>query len=443
MITRSVRLTSWLPVLAAAVLLFIQIFSPSRAIMFMLVILLGLIGVSYVWIRQLSEGVYLERQRRHGWAQVGDLIEERWIMHNESWVPVLWAEVKETSDLVGYDASRAVGLGIRQSARWMTRGTCQRRGVYTLGPLTVTMGDPFGLFRVQILHDYVDTFVIFPPLATLPPLVTPRGSARGSGRVNRRSLDLTTNASSVRPYVPGDALNRIHWRSTARRSTSEREDFQVKEYDLEPSGDLWIILDMEQRVHAGEGIESTEEYGVVTAASLANQLLRENHAVGLITHGGQQPIILPPQKSHQQLWEILRVLAGLHAESALPLEGLMEMLEPVAGRGMSAVVITPSLDAAWLEGLTALMRHGIYATAILLDAPSFGAPGELKGLRGALADLGVLSHTIAKGFRFAQITQRRRYDPEFKVMGTGRAVMVNQGERAEWTPVGAGQAGER
>ncbi|MBC7316964.1 MAG: hypothetical protein H5T70_11140, partial [Chloroflexi bacterium] len=157
MVTSSVRINSRLPLLAAAVLLLFQIFSPSRAVMFMLVIILALLATGYVWARQLSKGVYLERQRRYGWAQVGDTIEERWIMHNESWVPVLWAEIYEKSDLIGYNASRAVGFGIRQSIRWTTSGTCQRRGVYTLGPLTITMGDPFGLFTVQLLYNYVDT----------------------------------------------------------------------------------------------------------------------------------------------------------------------------------------------------------------------------------------------------------------------------------------------
>ncbi|MBC7255832.1 MAG: DUF58 domain-containing protein [Chloroflexi bacterium] len=442
MVTSSVRINSRLPLLAAAVLLLFQIFSPSRAVMFMLVIILALLATGYVWVRQLSKGVYLERQRRYGWAQVGDTIEERWIMHNESWVPVLWAEIYEKSDLIGYNASRAVGFGIRQSIRWTTSGTCQRRGVYTLGPLTITMGDPFGLFTVQLLYNYVDTFVVYPPIAALPPLVTMRGSARGSGRANVRSPDLTTNAAAVREYAPGDALNRIHWRTTARRTTPENEDdFYVKEFDLEPSGDLWIILDMDARLHVGEGLESTEEYGVILAASLANQLLRENHAVGLITYD-QKPIIIAPQKGHQQLWEVLRALSGVHAQSPLPLKDLMEMLEPAAGRGMSAAVITPSAEAGWIEGLTMLLRRGIHPTAILLDAQTFGADVDLRGIRNALADLGVPSHTIGKGFRFQQIVQRRHQRPEYKVLGTGRVIVVSPGEPASWVPVGGGKATE-
>jgi uncharacterized protein (DUF58 family) len=405
--------------------------------MFVLLAILGVLGLCYLWARQMASGVTIQRQRRYGWAQVGDVIEERFIMHNDAWFPVLWAEVRDSSDLPGYNASRAVGLGPRSSTRWNTEGTCERRGVYTLGPLEVLMGDPFGLFKVTLAHDYKESFVVYPPIAALPRLVEPRGMARGAARTNVRSLDLTTNAATVRPYVPGDALNRIHWRTTARRSSPDQEDIFVKEFDLEPSGDLWIILDMDARVHAGEGLESTEEYAVVLAASLANQMLRDNHAVGLISHAAE-PIIIRPQKGHQQLWELLRILAGLHAVSEVPLGQVLDLVEPIVGRGMSAALITPSADPEWIKGLTNLLRRGIHPTSLLLDASTFGGDGNMRGIVGFLADLGVPAHITGQGFKFEQITQPRQQRPEYRVLGTGRVVAVHKGDEASsrWTSVG-------
>lgn len=436
----SIKLTSRAPVVVAVAMLILQIFSPAPAIMFVLVIITGVLAVSYLWARQLAGRVVLQRHRRYGWAQVGDIIEERFIMHNDALVPMLWAEVHDFSDLPGYDASRAIGSGARSTTRWTTSGTCRRRGVYNLGPIQVSAGDPFGLFIVTLYHDYSETFVVYPPIAALPPLVEPRGMARGSARTNVRSLDLTTNASSVRQYVPGDALNRIHWRTTARRSTQELEEVFVKEFDLEPSGDLWLILDMDSSVHAGEDVESTEEYAVVLAASLANQMLRSNHAVGLVTYG-EEPIVIPPQKGHQQLWELLRVLAGAHATVQIPLHSLLELVEPVMGRGMSAAVITPSSDPEWIKGIGDLLRHGIHPTGILLDARTFGGHGEIRGVTAALADLGVVAHIIGKGFRFEHISERRQQRPKYRVLGTGRVIVVSPGEGTEWVPVGESSEG--
>lgn len=443
MIKTSLKMTSWVPLVTVVILLLLQIFSPAPAIMFILVVISGVLLISFIWASQMARGVTLQRQRRYGWAQVGDVLEERFTMHNDSWLPVLWAEISDFSDLPGYNASRAIGLGSMASTRWTTEGICQRRGVYTLGPIEVSMGDPFGLFSVKLQHNYKETFVVYPPIAALPALMEPLGIARGSARTNIRSLDLTTNASSVRHYVPGDALNRIHWRSTARRSMFEQEEIFVKEFDLEPSGDVYIVLDLYGPNHAGEGDESTEEYAVILAASLANQMLRENHAVGLVAYG-KEPMVIRPQKGHQQLWELLRILAGVHPNATLPLGQVLEQVEPIIGRGMSATLITPSADGEWIKGMTALLRRGIHVTGLLLDARSFGGQGDMQAVLGALADLGVVGHVIAKGFHFEQITERRQQRPEYRVLGTGRVIKVSAGEasEAEWVPLGQGGAGK-
>ena len=208
MVTTSIRLTSRLPVVVAGILLVLQIFSPAPPVMFGLTVLVVTLIVAYLWARQLAQGVAMNRERRYGWAQVGDILEERFTLHNDAWVPILWAEVRDFSDLPGYSASRAAGLGTRSTSRWRVTGTCQQRGLYRLGPTQILMGDPFGLFEVTLTHDYSEAFVVYPPIAALPSLIEPRGMSRGSTRTNIRSLDFTTNASSVRQYAPGDALKR-------------------------------------------------------------------------------------------------------------------------------------------------------------------------------------------------------------------------------------------
>ena len=431
----TIRLTSRIPLYVGVLLLLLQVFSPAPPIMFALMIIGGVLALSYIWARQLANRIELVRQRRYGWAQVGDVLEERFTMHNDAWVPLLWAEIRDESDLPGYNASRAIGMGPSTSTRWTTSGTCARRGVYTLGPIEISTGDPFGLFEVTISHDFSETVVVYPPIVALPTLLEPHGRVRGTARTNVRSLDFTTNASSVREYVRGDALSRIHWKSTARRSMPDREKFFVKEYDREPSGDLWIILDMHAGVNAGEDLESTEEYAVLIAASMANEMLRTNHAVGIMTHG-DEPIVIPPQKGHQQLWELLRVLAGLHATSEVPLYNLLQLFEPVSGRSISAAIITPSSQPEWISGLSLLLRHGTHPTGILLDASTFGGSGDMQGVLGALADLGVAGHVIGKDFRFEHLTEKRQQRPEFRVLGTGRVIVVGQGEESPWVTVG-------
>lgn len=436
MVTRTVRVRSWLLIILVLGLFVLQVFSPARAIFFVFIALASVLAISYFWASTLSRRVSIQRLRRYGWAQVGDILQERWIMHNDAWVPLLWAEVREYSDLVGYDATRAVGLPARSSHQWTTQGACRMRGLYTLGPLVATMGDPFGLFEVQLVDNHTDSFVVYPAVVPLPDLLHERGLDRGAGRASVRSLAFTTNASSVRSYVHGDALKQIHWRSTARRSLPGAEALLVKVFDREPSGDLWVVMDMDAAVHVGEGEESTEEYAVTLAASLAGQAIHEGRAVGLITHTAS-PILIPPRKGHEQLWELLRVLAPVYATSKVNLHDLLSLAMPALSRNMSVAIITPSSDPGWFDGLGMLLTHGITPTVMLMDGSSFDGGPSLAGVQGALADLGVPSHVIGKGYGLRPET-RAVQEPEYKVLGTGRVVVVNPRTQSEWVPVGPG-----
>jgi uncharacterized protein (DUF58 family) len=413
-----------LPAIIAVVLVTLQIVAPAPPLTYVLAVLGGAVAIGYYWARQMAENVTLERDRRYGWAQVGDVLEERFSLRNESSLPVLWAEIRDGSTLPGYTASRVTGVDGHNYTYWISEGECHRRGIFTLGPLRIRMGDPFGFFSVEVQAGQETSFVVYPVIAALPPLELPRGSAPGHVRAIRRSADATPNVSTVRPYVPGDTLRRIHWRTTARR-----DELYVKSYDREPAGDLWIILDLHQAVQAGEAELSTEEYGVTLAASLADAMLRQNRAVGLLSDGAEYTL-QRPETGETQLWRILSSLAAAEAVGQRSLGDLITQAIPVLGRGITATVITPSTDAEWLPSLVDLERRGMATSVLLLDAASFGGSGNVDAMVSVLSDRGVPTRVVRKSHRFRPLVEPRRQRPIYKVLGTGRVIAVPPGQDA-------------
>ena len=407
-----------LPAIIAVVLVTLQIVAPAPPLTYVLAVLGGAVGIGYYWAREMAQKVWLERDRRYGWAQVGDILEERFTLRNDSALPVLWAEIRDRSTLPGYTASRVTGVDGHSYTHWISEGECRQRGIFTLGPLHVRMGDPFGFFSVDLQVGEETSFVVYPVIAVLPPLEPPRGTAAGRVRAISRSADATPNVASVRPYVPGDTLRRIHWRTTARR-----DDLYVKSYDREPAGDVWIILDLQGAVQAGEAELSTEEYGVTLAASLADAMLRQNRAAGLLSDGAEYTL-LRPETGETQLWRILASLAAAQAVGQRPLGELIAQATPVLGRGITATVITPSTDPEWLPSLIDLQQRGIATSVLLLDAVSFGGSGNVEAMVSLLSDRGVTARVIRKSFRFRPLVERRRQRPTYKVLGTGRVIAI-------------------
>lgn len=412
-------------------LFLMQLVIPNRAWSFLLLGLGGTLALSYLWARQMAASLILTREQHYGWVHVGDLLEERFSMRNDSLLPATWVEIDDHSDLPGYSARSVRSADGHQTIKWRTDGICRQRGLFTLGPWQAHVSDPLGLFQVTFDFPESRTILVYPPIVHLPTLRLPRGAAVGAGRTSRRALEVTANAAGVRAYVPGDSINRIHWRTTARL-----ESLMVKTFDLEPSGDLWIVLDLDATVQAGQGEESTEEYGVILAASLSNRTLRQNRAVGLVAYGTTAgiadrdpeplPTLVLPQKGTAHQWRILQALATVRAGGNWPLERVLTEMDRNLGRGTTLAVITPSCDPAWVASLLPPMRRGVTPTAILLDPASFGGQGNVDALTGLLADFGVSSHRIVKGTPFTPVVEHKRIGrPEYKVLpGTGRVIAV-------------------
>ena len=226
-------------------------------------------------------------------------------------------------------------------------------------------------------------------------------------------------------------MHRVHWPSTARHA-----QLMVREFDREPSGDLWLIVDMDADVQAGRDAEATQEYAVILAASLAGQFARsgERRGVGLLI-SGRSPQMLPPARGQAQLWRILEALAQAEPASGLPLAALLKQSSPSLGSGRTLVVITPSSDPAWVAPLLPLAARGNAPTAVLLDAATFdaGQPridgAGLLGLRDLLARQRIPSHVLAQGFPFRPVERIRRQRRELKTLpGFGRVVAVTVDE---------------
>lgn len=424
-----IRLRSRLWPALAGLMLVLQILWPDKTWTALLVILGGGWLLAWLWVRSLARHLQIEREMRYGWTQVGDRLEERFTVSNTGWAPAVWLEVRDHSNLPNYTASRVTAVGAEDITQWRTEGVCTRRGLYTLGPTTLRCSDPIGLYSLETHLPDSAVLLVLPPVLPLPTIEVASGGRAGEGRRHRLSaLEHTVSVQTVREYLEGDPLKAIHWPTSARR-----DQLYVRQFEQMPSSDWWIFLDLHARVQIGEGDRSTEEHGVVLAASLADRGLRQGHAVGLVTCG-QELTWLPPRRAAPQLMDILRALA-LATRGSRPLEDLLEQARKSIRAGASLVLITPDLRPDWLGALLQLSPLGITPTVLLFDPVSFGGQGSARGLADLLHEHGI-SHTIVTADLLDRPEMRgREGEWEWRITGPGKAVPVRRPLQVEWRRV--------
>lgn len=379
----------------------------------------GVIVVSLLWAWLNQRGLSLRRATRTHRSQVGKYFEETLELENHSAWPKLWVEVHDFSDLPGHQVSRVVNsLGRGATSRWQVRTLARRRGRFTLGPVTLTSGDPLGIFRFTREGSDTASLVVTPPTVDLPGFSPPTGYLPGGESVHRRTPYVTSSVSGVRDYVPGDSINRIHWPSTARTGR-----LISKEFELDPLADVWMFLDMYEDAHAEapwneadddtvlpwltrrvEQMElppSTVEYGVTIAASLAQHFLQSDREVGFLSYAEKREVV-QPDRGERQLTRLLEILAVIQARGRLPIAEALATDGATLARHTTLIVITPSTDSRWVTVLRGLRARGVHGVAILLAGRTFGPAPDWAPTLADLQASGLAAYVVKNGDELAE-----------------------------------------
>ncbi len=370
---------------------------------------------SWLLSRYSLRGLQLVRSSRTQRAQVGQVFEERFDLVNQGRFLRLWVEVRDESNLPGSEGSRILSLiEGKQGRSFLARTRLVRRGVFPLGPTVLAAGDIFGMFPVEKHFPVQETLLVYPLMVEIRDFPNPSGLLPGGESLRRKTHQVTPNASGVREYMHGDALNRIHWLSSARR-----DNLMVKEFELDPLADVWIFFDAYTYGHYSKPAvpesESTKvidlfqrdvkielppesvEYGISSAASIARYSLRRGRAVGLVA-AGKHLALLPPDRGGRQLGKILEALSLLEAKCNLPLRALVETQVKHITRGSTVVLVTPSGSRDMTILVDFLVQRGLRPVYVFIDPATFGGPksdGLAQGMQ--LKSMGVPFRRIVCG----------------------------------------------
>jgi uncharacterized protein (DUF58 family) len=231
------------------------------------------------------------------------------------------------------------------------------RGKFTIGPLRVRVADAFGLVEISRSFSTTSTLVVTPKIYPLPRAAAP-SSWLGEGDGGMRTISaIGEDDAAPRAYQNGDALRRVHWRSTARYG-----ELMVRREEHQWRNSASVFLDTRRSAHVGTGSSATFEFAVSAAASIGAHLTGEGFRARLITEAGE---IAPRGTFQDTLLDMLAVISPSREVSLAP--GAAALTHA----GGQLIAVLGRLSAEDARMLAASRRGNAPAMALMVAAWSW------------------------------------------------------------------------
>ena len=256
--------------------------------------------------------------------------------------------------------------------------TCSRRGVYTVGPLYVRWGDPFGL--TQRRRSVCDEFELF-----VHPRIEP-ASDRPTARLWEdpphrpplsRPWPMGMDFYGMRVYVPGDDIRTIVWRAYARTGT-----LLVREAEQGVTDKLRILIDQDVSAHSGGPVPESFETAMRVVGSIGMHHLRAGYTV--TTDGNRERVAQPLRGVGRGGMRLLDALAELNPVRSTLID-LLARVESSLSRVDEVIVVTPRLTLDAILRMRLLVDRGVSVKVVALiwddEALDHLSQGAALGLR--------------------------------------------------------------
>jgi len=348
--------------------------------------------VLWLWTRSMSKNLEVDISRGSSRLAQGGYLTTNITVRSTSWIPKIWLEVQDSSRPESGLSKRIFTMSSNGVHGWNYRLKLSRRGLYKFGPVTIRVSDPFGFFERKIHFGNEMEVLVYPDPPKLLNFYLPPASLQSEGKIRKPTSLVTPNVSGVREYISGDSTNRFHWPATARAGKP-----MVKLFDLDPSSDIWIVLDLSKGVDIGSGAESASELAILAAAAILNCMVMQKRSVGLIMSGATD-VIHQPDRSQSHLGAAMESLALADASGQVEMETLLNREVRRFSRQTTVVCISSSSDVLWARRLAKFRGRGINTAAILINSESFGGEsGAQESLRRILATSQIYTYGLARG----------------------------------------------
>ncbi|GAB3585082.1 DUF58 domain-containing protein [Calidifontibacter terrae] len=330
----------------------------------LLLLLLAVVGL--LLARRRAARVHLEREIVPPVVSVGDRVAVRVRFQNNDRRRTRTGLAQEDVAYVLGDPRRfvlaAMGPGDGQQVDYGVATLV--RGEHLVGPVHITITDPFRVTTREVTIDRQDVVTVLPKIV---PLGAQRPPGAGSGQDGSAPAMVALHGEedmSIRAYADGDDLRKVHWPATAHRG-----ELMVRQTDRPSLRSCTLVLDSRANVHAGPPESSSFEWAISALASVAVRMHDLGYLIHLVT---QETVDADRAAAAMSVDQVHLWLARAKPGDDAGFERVLATAGDVGSTGSTIVAALGDHLSSYVDRVAGLRRAGSPALGFVLRADTFG-----------------------------------------------------------------------
>lgn len=250
--------------------------------------------------------------------------------------------------------------------RWYMK--CTRRGVFEIDNATVTCGDLLGLVTESQAVPINTTLTVYPGVLNINEMFFSSKDLMGEAVVKRFILDDPFIVKGTREYVPGDSMNKINWKATAKHNT-----LMVKENDFTSKIGITALLNIQSDYNEFNFVKNRGviEFGIKAISTILNRGIREGMPLrfgsnGFIKEDPSNMIFTNQGSGQEHLMELLGMLSKLVLKNIRNFEIYLERIEKEI-RDTQVFIVTAYFNQEMVDIARRISRRGNTVKFLVLN----------------------------------------------------------------------------
>ena len=236
----------------------------------------------------------------------------------------------------------------------------RRRGRIELAGLTLGRAEPLGLIKGLTRIALPGRITALPKRYRVPPLALPGRRKFQQGGVSlATSIGDSEEIVGLREYRPGDPLQRIHWKSTARAGKPIVKEFQDEFFERHA-----LVLDTSR----ASGEDAVFEEAVAVAASFVYTVDTRECLLDLL-FAGREVHAYTTGRGQMSPDHLLEILAAVGPSAAQGFGELARAVRARVARMSSSILVFVAWDDERRALAEALLASGLEVRALLVCLP--------------------------------------------------------------------------